>query len=75
MLYKLFTNQRRLSVPIIPLFVCMSIAAGCIYGTKMITANPVAGVALSTGAYLIFIFLFRLLHIRDLHRLKSILIN
>jgi len=74
-LYKLFTDQRRLSVPIVPLFVCMFIAAGCIYGTKMITANPVTGVVLSTVSYLIFIFLFRLLHIRDLYRLKSILTN
>jgi O-antigen/teichoic acid export membrane protein len=74
-LYKVFTDQRRLPVPILPLLASIGIAAGCIYLAKTLAPNPILGVALGTGAYVLCIFLFRLLHLKDLYRLKTLLIH
>ena len=74
-LYKVFTDQRRLPVPILPLFVSIILAAGCIYLAKMLTSNPVIGVVISGGVYLVCIFLFRMLRLKDIYRLKSLLIH
>jgi len=73
--YKIFTDQRRLSVPILPLFASAAIAAGCIFLSRTVTGNPVLGVLIGGGCYLFLIFVFRLLHLKDLQRLKIILLS
>jgi O-antigen/teichoic acid export membrane protein len=74
-LYKVFTDQRRLSVPILPLLASIGIAAGCMALGQILAPNPVFGVILASGAYLSIVFLSGLLHIGDFRRLKTILVH
>jgi O-antigen/teichoic acid export membrane protein len=74
-LYKTFTDQRRLSVPVLPLFAGMVMAAACLWLAKAVAAGPVVAALLSGSAYLVLLFSFGLLHVRDLRRLKGILLD
>ena len=74
-LYKAFTDQRRLSVPVLPLFAGMFMAAACLWLARAVAAGPVAIALISGGAYLVLLFSFGLLHFRDLRRLKGILLG
>jgi len=72
-LYKVFVDQRRLPVPTVPLLFSMGLAAASIWLAKAFIADTVTALIVSTGTYLLLIFVFRLLHPRDLYRIMSIL--
>jgi O-antigen/teichoic acid export membrane protein len=74
-LYKLFTDQKRLHVPVLPLFACMSMGGAAFWLARTFTAGPVTAVLLSGAVYLALVFTFGLLHIGDLRRLKVILLG
>lgn len=72
-LYKLFVNQQKLAVPIIPLVVCMVLAIVASGLANAISGNFVVGSFIAILAYLALIFLCRLFNRKDLARLKLLL--
>lgn len=74
-LYKVFTDQRKMAVPILPLLVSVGLAAGSIWLANVVTVNPVIAVVVAMGTYLSAVFLVRLLHIGDFLRLKAMLVH
>jgi O-antigen/teichoic acid export membrane protein len=73
LLYKSIVNQRQLSVPLTPLFICVGLAAACFYISWSFVENYAARMVLSIGSYLVLLFITRMLRIADIRRIGAML--
>jgi len=73
LLYKFLVNQRQLSVPLAPLFICIGLATACFYISWSVCENFAGRVLLSMGSYILLLFITRILRITDLRKIGVML--
>lgn len=73
--YKLFVHQKKLSVPIMPLIVSMTLASACTLGVIRSGIGPLPGVILGIGGYALLIILTKTFGFADLRQLTQVLIK